>query len=115
MSSAEFIVSNRRSSVVNTNSVNPHIIYPAVRLKSTKVNLEDAKGGRLSGGLLQLNLGGRGNLFNIGQGGWNTGIDTIAAAMGGLDEISRVSRAKIAAREYPSLYTPYNPFAVNFP
>ena len=94
--SANFIVSHRRSSAVNTNSVNPRTIHPAVRSKSTKVNLEDAKGGRLSGGLLQLNLGGGGNLFNIGQGGWSTSIDTIAAAMGGLDEISRVSRAKIA-------------------
>ena len=65
-------------------------------LNMSMFNLEDAKGGRLSGGLLQLNLGGGGNLFNIGQGGWSTSIDTIAAAMGGLDEIRRVSRAKIA-------------------
>ena len=50
-------------------------------LNMSMFNLEGAKGGRLSGGLLQLNLGGGGNLFNIGQGGWNTSIDTIAAAM----------------------------------
>ena len=65
-------------------------------LNMSMFNIESAKGGRLSGGLLQLNLGGGGNLFNIGQGGWSTSIDTIAAAMGGLDEIGRVSRAKIA-------------------
>ena len=35
--SANFIVSHRRSSVVNANSVNPRNIHPAGRSKSTKV------------------------------------------------------------------------------
>ena len=35
MSAAEFIISNRRSSVVNTNSVNPYTIQPEKRSRST--------------------------------------------------------------------------------
>jgi murein DD-endopeptidase MepM/ murein hydrolase activator NlpD len=60
------------------------------------LNLSDLTGGKLSSGLLELHLGGeKGVSMNIGSGGTDISMGTIAGAMNGLGDSTKVIGAKI--------------------
>ena len=67
-------------------------------LNMSMFNLKGVGDTTVSGGLLELNIGGGRNLFSIGQGGYNANIGTIANTIAGFGEIDRIARAKVAGK-----------------
>ncbi len=59
------------------------------------LGITDEKGNELSAGVLQMDLGGGGALFNVGSGGYDVGLDLVATSLEGLSDVVRVTSAKV--------------------
>jgi len=61
------------------------------------LNMSDLTGGKLKNGLLELHLGRNGATMNIGMGGADVSLGTIAASMSGLRDTLKIGGAKLAS------------------
>ena len=62
--------------------------------KLNVLNIADFTGGNLNGGLLELNIGGGGTLFDVGQGGVGVNYHALQQAGAGLDVYRTAGRIR---------------------